>query len=271
MGIGTDLTVLDERYLFAGAKFLVYLVSSVPTVVLLVLALVIPGYLLYRLMYLLYWGLFCIVPDAMTRLQGRLSRWGQTLWAWWQVPRRLALVGIVLAVVLIQFVMRQCFSFSHLLLTPRLPEPAWLGAFLLAEDDGPMALYFAGLVAGTAVSCCLCCLAWRGDGSTTLSRLMVWLLAFLAAVQILMLPVSYGILIVDKTMPRVATLGGYKALSKGQQAWLIWEGIEGVTYLIRDKSEGQDMRMLVTLPRDEIKQIEIIAYDPILRILFLKE
>jgi len=30
LGIGTDLNVLDERYLFAGAKFLVYLVSTVP-------------------------------------------------------------------------------------------------------------------------------------------------------------------------------------------------------------------------------------------------
>jgi len=28
LGIGTDLSVLDERYLFAGAKFLVYLVSA---------------------------------------------------------------------------------------------------------------------------------------------------------------------------------------------------------------------------------------------------
>jgi hypothetical protein len=28
-GIGTDLSVVDERYLFAGAKFLVYLFSTV--------------------------------------------------------------------------------------------------------------------------------------------------------------------------------------------------------------------------------------------------
>ena len=31
IGVGTDLAVLDERYLFAGARFLVYLVSSVPS------------------------------------------------------------------------------------------------------------------------------------------------------------------------------------------------------------------------------------------------
>ena len=30
LGVGTDLAVLDERYLFAGTRFLVYVVSSVP-------------------------------------------------------------------------------------------------------------------------------------------------------------------------------------------------------------------------------------------------
>jgi hypothetical protein len=34
IGIGTDLAVLDERYLFTGARFLVYLVAAVPNLVL---------------------------------------------------------------------------------------------------------------------------------------------------------------------------------------------------------------------------------------------
>ena len=34
IGIGTDLAVLDERYLFTGARFFVYLVSAVPNIVL---------------------------------------------------------------------------------------------------------------------------------------------------------------------------------------------------------------------------------------------
>ena len=41
----TDLAAFDVRYFFAGAKFLVYLVASVPTVVLLVLVLSCPRYL----------------------------------------------------------------------------------------------------------------------------------------------------------------------------------------------------------------------------------
>ena len=34
MGIGTDLAVLDERYLVTGARFLVYLLAAVPSIVL---------------------------------------------------------------------------------------------------------------------------------------------------------------------------------------------------------------------------------------------
>ena len=48
-GIAIDLAVLDERYVFAGAKFLVYVVSAVSTVVMLWLLIGAVGYLPYRL------------------------------------------------------------------------------------------------------------------------------------------------------------------------------------------------------------------------------
>ena len=36
-GVSTNLDLFDEKYLFAGCRFLVYLVSSVPNVLILVL------------------------------------------------------------------------------------------------------------------------------------------------------------------------------------------------------------------------------------------
>lgn len=48
LGIGTDLELVDERYLFEGAKFLVYLVATIPLVVLIVAPLVLLGWLLNR-------------------------------------------------------------------------------------------------------------------------------------------------------------------------------------------------------------------------------
>lgn len=95
LGIGTDLTVLDERYLFTGTRFLVYLVSSVPIAVLLVLVLMACLYIPYRML-----------PAGP---RGRISRYLERIQAWWTVPHRLMLTGIVFSVLMIQFVMRQCF------------------------------------------------------------------------------------------------------------------------------------------------------------------
>ena len=92
LGIGTDLAVLDERYLFTGARFIVYLVSSVPTVVLLVLLLATIIYLPYRLL-----------PGGIRTKLACLgaSRW-QEIRAWWSEPTRLALTGIIFSVLSIQ-------------------------------------------------------------------------------------------------------------------------------------------------------------------------
>src|SRR4030095_7536331 len=50
IGVGTDLAVLDERYLFAGARFLVYLVSAVPNILLVALPIVGLGWLAERML-----------------------------------------------------------------------------------------------------------------------------------------------------------------------------------------------------------------------------
>jgi len=113
IGIGTDMAVLDERYLFTGARFLVYLVAAVPGIVLVALP-----------VSVVIWMLGKAVPELTRR----------RLRAWVVHPARLTAFGIVFAVVMIQTVMRQCFLFSDLLLAPELPrEPAWLVTLLLAE------------------------------------------------------------------------------------------------------------------------------------------
>jgi hypothetical protein len=240
IGVGTDLAVLDERYLFTGARFLVYLVSSVPIVLLLALPVMSIAWLAGKLL------------SGSTRA---------SLTGWVQAPTRLAAFGIVFAVIMIQFVMRQCFLFSNLLLAPQLPpEPGWLVALLL--DDRLMPLYFGALVAACGVSfAILVALRWLQENSlwTVTSRL----LAFLAAVQVLLLPVNYGVLIVDKTLPRVAALGK-EALAKGDEAWLVWEGTDGVTFLVRS---GIGKR-LVTIPRTDVTRTEILGFDRILPRLF---
>jgi hypothetical protein len=89
------------------------------------------------------------------------------------------------------------------------------------------------------------------------------LCVLLVAVQCLLLPINHSILIADKTMPKVANLGNLQDLEQGQEAWLVWDGKEWMTYLVRSK----DTRKLITIPRNDVKKLTIVAYDPIRRLL----
>jgi hypothetical protein len=259
LGVATDLAVLDERYLFAGAQFLVYLVSAVPVVVLIGLVVSALGYAPYR------------VLAARRRLKRSAAGKDrcEPMRVRWSAPHRLALTGIVMSVAMIQVVMRQCFPFSNLLVAERLPQPEWLQALLLAEDDGLKFLYFTGLLVGTAGTAGVLLWARSRPVHTSFSRVLCALLTVLVAVQALLLPVNYGILVANKTLPRVDNAGASGDMPPGE-AWLVWEGKDGITYLVRNHQTHPARRVLVTLRRSEVKQIQIIAYDPILRVLFAK-
>lgn len=261
LGIGTDLNVIDERYVFAGAKFLVYFFSCGPILILVILTLVAIPYLPYRLL-----------PK---RFRSKIKKIPTDLWKrvgpWWSNPTRLALAGIVLSVILIQVVMRQCFLLSNLLLSPYLSGPCWLRSVLLDAEGGLQAFYFSGLEAGIALAAVLFLSARRQVDQTGLSRFLTIVLGSLLGIQFLFLPINYGILISDKTLPKVTDLGGQAELKSDQEAWLVWEGMEGVTYLVRSKNLTEDKRSLITLPRKDVKRTEIISYDPVLRTLFAAE
>jgi hypothetical protein len=241
IGVGTDLAVLDERYLFAGARFLVYLVSSIPSMLLIILPIA-----------FLLWSVPRLRPAIEHAASG--SPEGRPVVLSWS--------GVVAAVIAIQFVMRQCFFVNNLLLAGSLPGvPGWLLRLLF--NDQLMPLYFGSLVVLCGVSLAILYLIRNAEpgGLTGLGRA---LLAFLAIVQILLLPVNYGILIMDKSLPRVASVAN-ESLADGDAAWLVWEGKEGVTFLVR---RGNQRRVLLTVPRADVKRTEIVGFDPIVPTLF---
>ena len=109
-----------------------------------------------------------------------------------------------------------------------------------------------------------------GEAERVGPGLLVALLGFLAAVQILLLPVNYGILVMDKVVPRVTDLGGKEPLQPGERAWLVWEGHDGVTYLVHGSEQNSAQRKLVAHSKSDLKRTEIIRYDSILRCLFVE-
>lgn len=246
-GVATNLDVWDERYFFAGCRFLVYLVAAVPNVL---------------LMTIVVWVVFFVLSRMLSA--GVRSRITQGLEAWAGRPNTMPLLGMLLAVALIQFVMRQCFDLGNLLLRPALPEFGWINGILLT-GDGYRSLYFSGLVGGVLLTGAVLLFALRtGAATTAVSKMLTGLLIFLVGVQFLLLPVNYGILIASQDLPRVAELPGDEKLASGERAWLVWESKEAMMYLRRS---ADDQRALVTVPRKETKT-SIVGYDAIFRVLF---
>jgi hypothetical protein len=246
-GVATSLDVFDEKYMFAGSRFLVYLVSAVPNVLLIVFALVGIGYVPYKLL-----------PASAKQ---RMSLWWT---AWAAHPGRLALVGTLFALVFIQLVLRQCFVFGNLLFAKELPRYAWITSILMTGNDN-LSLYFSGLVGGTLLSGALLFLALQQEAATALSKVLVGLLCFLVGVEFLLLPVNYGILIGSQQLPRVSDVSGNEKPQAGQLNWLVWEGKESMTFFVLETPEGN--RAIVTIPRKET-ETQIVGYDRIFRVLF---
>jgi hypothetical protein len=239
LGVGTDLSVLDERYLFAGANFLIYIGTTIPIALL-------TGAFAAALVY----GLYRPLPTVARRAVSEFAR------------RRLAsadtraIVGIALALAVIQIVMRKCFFFTNLLVKPELPSQAGWMTWLWV-NDGYLPLYFSGLLLGLLVPLALW--AWPVAEGPQLSPGLRWkrgLLGTLIAIQAFLLPVNYGVLVFDNALPQTASLGA-EALAAGDRAWLVWEGKETATYLV--SRQGQK-RSLVALPRADSKRIEIVGY-----------
>jgi hypothetical protein len=90
------------------------------------------------------------------------------------------------------------------------------------------------------------------------------LLAFLVAVQFLLLPVNYGILISSQELPRLTEVAGSEKAASGEQVWLVWETKEAMMYFTRGID---DKRTLITLPKKDPKT-SIMGYDNVFRLLF---
>lgn len=244
-GVTGGLDVLDQKYLFAGCRFLVFLAASVPNVLIIVLLLVAISY-----------GPYKLIPASV---KNRVARW---ICDWCAPATRLPLLGIVIGVGLIQFVLRKCFLFGNLLVSKGLPDD-WLSSVLLTSDTN-ITLYFMGLVTGTLISGVILFYAGRRGGEKgAVSEFLVGVLAFLVTVEFLLLPVNYGVLITTQQLPRVAEMSGEK-VPEGTRIWLVSDTKDELTYFVRDPN---DQRMLLTVPRKESK-IKIVGYDDIFCELF---
>jgi len=194
-GVATDLSIFDERYLFAGARFLVYLISTAVSVLLLASPLMLLWWLLNR------WP--------------RFRQWRET----WDY----ALVGVVFAALFIQLVEKKCFQFMNsILLQSQLNGERWLQAVLLESTSYGEALFFAALVAGVAATAWL---LFQCHGQKSRRPVLESVLLFLFIVEFFLLPVNYGVIVSTRELSKVANFAP-------AEAWLLWEGKDKTTFLV---------------------------------------
>ena len=289
LGIATDLTVIDQRYFYAGAKFVVYILLYIPLIVLLIL--------IVSILSLAPLAFAAGLVIGYRRIRKRRSKAGaqapsqglikKQIRSWLTKPWIIALLGILVSEVSIQFLMRQCLELNDALLNPSVASDSWVGTLMKGETNIWEVFYFSAIVACTAVVGGLLLLALRlrkdlatkallhdDEVKSTWTTILISLLFVLFTIQVLLLPVNHGVLVVDKVFPRVKDLGGAEKLSENQLAWLVWEGTDGVTYLVEDRGRWDEstqkwlrVRSLITLPKKDVKRTEVIANDSIGKLL----
>ena len=197
-GVATDLAVLDERYFFAGARFLVYLVTTIANVALLAAP-----------VFLLLW------------LINRWPRFRQ-----WRERWDYALIGVIFSVLFIELLERKCFAYMNsLLVQGELAGDPWVKQVLCDSSPTAESFFFATLVAGVGLSGWL---VLQCQTQKIRRPMLESLSAFFFGVALLLLPVNYGIVVATRTLQKVTNFAP-------ADAWLVWEGAEKTTFLVGDK------------------------------------
>ena len=243
-GVVTNLDVFDEKYLLAGCRFLVYLCTTVPIL-------------------LFFLALIALLLALPLRLMPR-SIWektGESVGGWLTKPYRLPILGCAVALLMIQLLLRQCLFLNNLLLAGCLP-PGWISSLFMA-GDAAQTFYFSGLLAGIGLTGALLVYSLR-QLTGARARWLNALLVMLFAIECLLLPVNFGMLIASRWLPRVSDVHLADNSPENGTAWLVFENKEVLTYLVRDKN---NVRKLITVPRKD-SQITIIGNDPIFQIIF---
>lgn len=228
MGVATNLDVFDEKYLLAGCRFLVYLCTTLPIL-------------------LFFLALIALLLALPFRLMPRSIREkiSNPVAGWLAKPYCAAILGCAAALLMIQLLLRQCLLLNNLLLAGCL-LPGWISSLFMA-GEGALTLYFSGLLAGIGLTGALLLYSLRPPTATSV-RWVNALLAMLFAIECLLLPVNYGMLIASRWLPRVEDVRLANNSPEDGTAWLVFENKEVLIYLVRGKN---DARKLITVPRKD--------------------
>lgn len=241
--VDVELSIVDERYIFAGFWFCLYLAMSACNLVFLLIPFIIAG----------LWLRDHMPPGPGGRLR-----------QWFRRPDTRAAMAFVFSLLVVQMVLRRCFDAGNLLYADRLPDSApWVNA-VLDDPGGRLAKYYLSIVLLSCIPPAW--LLWRLRYKTFARH--GWLILSartMLALQLFFLPATFGWLLADRQLPRILAVEG-KPVPQNEQAWLLWQDRSIVVYLRRDSTA----RSIVQMPRERAGTLELGPPVALLRALELE-
>ena len=246
LGIEPEVSVFNEQVLFEGAYLLVFLLTVLPVLLVALAALVTPLWALAR-------------PAAVRRLFA--SVWSRLVAS----PASLALLAGVWGVATVQLVLRKILHYHDLLFRDLPCTPWWLRHQALA--DGSDAVYvdafFALLLLLPVPTAWVARRLWGTPGW----RSTAGLLACLALVQVLLVPIHFGVLVRNGDVPRIAALAEDEHAAPGDRTWVIFRTPDTIHFLVRPADPAGNDRILEIRGADGTRQLEVLAFDRLHRVL----
>ncbi len=241
MGVASGLESFDQRYIFAGARFLLYTTTGAPIL----------------LMFLLP------ISPIYPVLSRRLGFWPEHFWKWLTTGSvRAYVIGIAVSVVSIEFPMRLCLQFENVLVKSELSGP---GDSLFFVSEWKKLLFLFVLLGSIGVAVAI----WRRGVSQADSGNAVWLHyigLFSIGVQFIFLPINYGTYFDQREVPRVRVTTSAGPALRDHTTWLIAEGPDDLSFFV-----WQGQGKIVSIPKRQITQVEIECYNDLLSVRFNHE
>jgi hypothetical protein len=239
IGLTPDLGLVGEVYIFEGASMLLFLLTVLPLLVGTALAASALVWLARRLGPLRR-GLAAVVTFFRTAT----APWAAALGALW-------------ALLSVQLFLRHVLSYRDIVHNGVPCDPSWLPQ--VALTPGPFQAGFFALLLLIPLPT-LWAVTW-------LARHAKWrpaavLLGLMVIVQVLVIPVHYGVLISHEGLRRL----DFQDAEPGTRVWELYRTEENVHLLVVD-SATPPTRRLRSMPAEDVGTIDIVAVDGLFEIL----
>jgi len=233
VGLTPDLGLLNEVYLFEGAALVIFLLTIVPLLLAAALAAGAAVWLVRRI------GPVRRGLDALVARVRRAS------------PGWVAVAASLWAVATVQFFLRHVLRYRDLVHDGVPCDPAWLPPVALSR--GPAEGLFFGLLLLLPIP------TLYAVGRLTPQpawRPATILLGLVAIVQVVLVPIHYGVLVSQATVPRLLL----PDVDDGTRVWELHRSSSHVHLLVQDDGQPPVRRVRV-VPVEEWGSVEIEAVD----------